>query len=49
MPRGTVNIPPCRFRSLQGGASNSAGTAVVALFSSPSVPEARHEGRERLQ
>ena len=36
-PRGTVNLRPRRIRSLQVGASNSPGTAVIALFSSPST------------
>ena len=32
-PRGSVNLPSCRFRSSQVGVADSVGTAVVALFS----------------
>ena len=42
LPRSTS--PRADSDKLQVGASNPAGTAVVALFSSPSPAEARHKG-----
>ena len=44
----TVNLSPRRIRWLQVGASNSPGTAVVALFSPPSTSShGAADGRRR--